>query len=213
MTRYESFVPFKPLRPGDKPIPPVLIAGVEAEGGKIAQVKYDGTNSLAYCFPRETGAERKVEWRTRDTTPHDQWNPTADSNALFVDWPGNGWAVVNAELLNNKVKVSDGGFKDVLVIFDFYVQGGVWLTDFSYGDRYTLLHEILKDSIVGETWDHYIINDHVWLAKNFKRDFTGLFRGLKDRIHEGIVIKDWNAPYHQLGQQVKCRRPKTALDF
>jgi len=210
MSRYTSFVPFKPLRPGETPIPPVLIRGLETEGGKIAQVKYDGTNSMAYCFPRETFADRKVEWRTRHLDEHGQWSPTAESNALFVDWPGNGWAVVNAELLNNKVKVSDGGFKDVLVIFDFYVQGGVWLTDFSYGDRYALLYDILQGRIMGETWDHYIINDHVWLVKNFTKDFTGLFRGLKSKIHEGIVIKDWNAKW---GGQVKCRRPKTALDF
>ena len=186
---YETYTFFPPLRP-EQAIPPDLIRDCEARGF-IAQIKKNGTNNAITVSPGH-----ELTTTTRYGTSHKLWTPSGVSGQIFRSLPGNGWYVLNAELLHSKT----AQIKDVNFIFDIYLHRSQKLIDHTFAQRQALLFALFVDQIAGEERDRFILNANTWLAKSFRSGLTTLFHSLVEKEDEGLVLRDpqakWSArPY------------------
>src|ERR1700756_4000556 len=126
---YDSFAYLTPPRTEAK-IPPSLLSMYE-EGGWLAQVKKNGTNSVIFVPPtREPFAYNRHGER------HKAWEFDAESARFFKKLPGRNWYVFNAELLHSKVS---GGPRNTNYLHDVLVYDGTYLLGRTYLERYNLL--------------------------------------------------------------------------
>ena len=123
--------------------------------------------------------------------------------------PGNGWYVLNAELLHSKT----AQIKDVNFVFDIYVYKSQKLIDHTFAQRQALLFALFGDQIVGEERDRFILNANTWLAKSFRSGLTTLFHSLVEKEDEGLVLRDPQAKWSARNGMVKCRRPSKSYAF
>ena len=170
-----------------------------------AQVKKNGSYTV-----EKTLLQHTLLSYTRHRTPHSLWEPRT-SKALEpirdMTQPG---TLVCGELLHSKVK---GGHRDVIYLHDIIIAGERDLFGETYEDRYALLLDIFKPMDQGDL-DHFVVSEHLWIAKNILREFTGIFRSLTDPEDEGLVLKNpkarlmlCNREGSNSGWQVKVRRP------
>jgi len=204
---YTEFKYLWPPRPETKVARPML--GFYQNLGWYAQKKKNGTCTVIFARGKE------VIFKTRhgdeNDGDHRMWTPNAEHKRFFSG--SEGWNVFVAELLHSKVS---GGPKDHLYIFDQLVDNGVSLVGQTFDERY----QALKARFGGESQDdHFLLHQHVSLAKCFKSGFEKLYTNLKPE-DEGLVLKDPKAkllPCYRAdsnwGWQVKCRIPQANYSF
>jgi hypothetical protein len=121
---YDAYAFFVPPRP-ELAVPPDLIRDYDARGF-IAQLKKNGTNNILTVSPAH-----ELTTTTRYGTSHKLWSPSDASGQIFKSLPGNGWNVLNAELLHSKT----AQIKDVNFNFDIYVDRSQKLMDLTFAQR------------------------------------------------------------------------------
>lgn len=196
--KYDKFTYLYPPR-AENAIPPSKLGEYQRKGW-IAQVKKNGTNSVIFVPP-----DRKVFAMGRENNQHKQWDFSPGSAEIFRSIPGNGWYVINAELLHSKVS----GLRDINYIHDILVDNGEYLIGTTYAQRYSRLLMMFLNGNLPKEQSHYVLNQHTWLARNHGSDFTGLFESLERPEDEGIVLKNMQgklAIKNNNGWTVKCRR-------
>jgi ATP dependent DNA ligase-like protein len=180
---YADFSYIAPPRAEAK-IPFGMLALYE-DGGWLAQVKKNGTNSVIFVPP-----DRVPIAYNRHGEVHKAWQFDADSARFFARLPGRNWYVFNAELLHNKVT---GGPRNTNYLHDVLVYDGTYLLGRSYAERYGLLHKTFARYITEEEHTHLVLNEQTWLAKSFSKEFKKIFKeGLADEEDEGLVLKNPN---------------------
>lgn len=195
--KYDKFTYIYPPR-AESAIPFNLLKAYQRKNW-IAQVKKNGTNSVIFVSP-----SKEVFAMGRHNNEHKQWSFTPETAAIFKALPGNGWYVLNAELLHSKV----AGLRDINYIHDILVEDGEYLIGSTYAQRYArLLMLFLHDKTV-KTPSHFVLDKHTWLARNHD-NFLELFDSLSQSEDEGIVLKNMLgrlAPKDNSGWTVKCRK-------
>lgn len=167
----------------------------------IAQYKKNGTNCIIFKDPNG-----KIVYYNRHKGLQ-KWDVPSEVNEAFNEILVGGWFVVVAELLHSKHKF----FKNILYIHDILVNDGEYLIGTTYADRYAILSKLFHSNV--EALSHYVITKHIWLAKNHKSNFEGLFKGIVDpTMDEGLVLKDPNSKLtfctkveSNSSGQIKCR--------
>lgn len=169
-----------PPRP-ENAIPPNMLKLVS--NGKLAQVKKDGT-----CNVIAVG-RGKIKFWTRHNEAHKAWKPTKEFEEKMIELAGDKTYIFVAELLHNKTPHIKhvNYFNDILVHADNYLVG------VTFENRQKLLYEFFDASSGTEDYSHYIINENIWVARNFTNGFVQLFKRLSNPEDEGIVIKTANA--------------------
>lgn len=187
---YREFLYIEPPYTGVKRSPEFLDE-YEAKGW-WAQLKLNGTRSVTFVNP-----DRDVFGWNRHGEPHRAWRYDEQTSRLFRK--GRSWAVYDGELMHNKTK----HIKQVNFLYDILVHNNEHLTLTSYAERYKLLEKLFKKQREGI--GYYVLDEHVWLAKNYTSGFRELFNqvtrlgenGLAYLPHvEGLVLKDPNGIYY-----------------
>ncbi len=192
---YDRFIYITPPR-AEKAIPSRLLFFYE-QRGFICQIKKNGTNSVIFVSP-----DKEVFAYNRHGERHKQWHFTEKTNRIFRNLPGRGWYVINAELIHAKVK----GMRDINYIHDILVEDGVYLNDETYAQRYARLARLfLNDNSTKMVEGYWILDDHTWLARNFRSDFKKIYDSLTSEEDEGLVLKDICGKMNSKGWTVKCR--------
>ena len=202
---YERFIFLEPPR-AEQAIPPGLLHAYEKPGW-IAQIKKNGTNSEIFISP-----EKEVFAYNRQGEKHKRWNFTEKTAAQFKKLPGKGWYVINAELLHSKVK----GLRDVNYIHDVLVDDGEYLGGTTYASRYARLQRLFFNPHMKSTPGYWILDEHTWLARNFRGNFAKVFAGLTSDEDEGLVLKNLEGILQAKangGWTVKCRRNTKNFGF
>lgn len=197
---YTKFIYLYPPR-AENALPLNKIAALEKKGGWIAQVKKNGQNSVIFVSP-----EKEVFAMNRHNENHKTWQFPAEAMEIYKRLPGNGWYVLNGELLHNKVR----GIRNIHYLHDILVENGQYLLATTYAQRYArLLMLLLGDKRKPEDKkSHFVLDDYTWLARNHPRNFPELFKSLTDPEDEGIVIKKMEgvlATKNNSSWTVKCR--------
>jgi hypothetical protein len=181
-----------PPRPVFAIAPPLI--GFYERRGWLAQIKKNGTCSVA------SNTNGLVEFRTRHNDMHKAWTPTDEAKEFFVAYP-NSYFVF--ELLHSK----GGGVRDTLYLFDVLKFGGESLVGSSLEKRLDLLQGLS-------------VSGNISMAKTFKKNLAGLYKGLTSPLDEGIVLKDPNAVLSECFRdgtnanwQVKVRKPTKNFGF
>lgn len=211
---YTDYSYLWPPRP-DNAIPDNMLHFYEKRGW-VGQMKKNGTNTVLFVSP-----DKEIITKTRHNGDHKAWKQN-QSKALdvFTTLPGDGWYVINCELLHNKTSL----VKDTLYIFDIMVADGELLVGKTFLERMEILRDlfgIVDDENVVSLSDtsHYVINAHVWLAKTIEGGFKNIMRIANQQkpesgapVDEGIVLKNPKARLAMPGRaksnsdwQVKCR--------
>jgi hypothetical protein len=158
---------------------------------------------------------KEIITMNRHQEAHKAWQPTGAVMDAFRALPGDGWYVFVAELLHSKVE----GLRNVNYIFDLLVDNGDYLVSSTFMDRQARLSALFPHH-VSETFSHYVIDKHTWLAKIITSDFLAVWQGLDAPEDEGIVLKDATArlamcsrPTANANWQVKCRKPHKNFSF
>jgi hypothetical protein len=175
---YTSFAYLAPPRAEAKI--PVAMLSIYEEGGWIAQVKKNGTNSVIFVPP-----DRKPFAYNRHGERHKVWDFNKESAAIFSKLPGHNWSVFNAELLHSKVS---GGPNNIHLPI-------AWLYDGTYlvgrlRERYNLLFNAFDRYVSWNAPSHFILNEQTLLAKSITKGFKAAFKGLTEDEDEGLVLKD-----------------------
>lgn len=182
-----------PPRP-EKAITPSLIPFYEKRGW-VAQVKKNGTCSLAIVSPHGT-----VDYKTRHWEDHKAWIPTANMSGFFTEYPD---SIFVFELLHSKTP----NVKNTAYLFDVLRYTGIDLTGQTLALRLDVLSRIrpVQCAMIAET--------HVVGLRN-------LYDRLTEPEDEGIVLKDPNSTLRSCdrdgvnaGWQVKCRRSTKNYSF
>jgi hypothetical protein len=180
--RYTEFAYLAPPRAEAKI--PLSMLSLYEEGGWLAQVKKNGTNSVIFVPP-----DRKPFAYNRHGERQKLWDFDKASALFFSKLPGHNWYVFNAELLHSKVS---GGPKNTNYLHDVLVYDGTYLVGRTYWERYNLLYKAF-DRYISEDGglSHFILNEQTLLAKSEKKGFKKIFRErLIENEDEGLVLKD-----------------------
>ncbi|MGI9571376.1 MAG: hypothetical protein ACR2PH_16915 [Desulfobulbia bacterium] len=195
-TKYDYLYPPRP----EKKIPASVLGFYEKRGWH-AQVKKNGTCNIIFVGPDG------VLFKTRHNDDHRQWTPNKATVDFFKQFPA--WTVFVAELMHNKTK----HIKDVNYINDILVYNGEYLVGKTYAERQELLQSIIP-ACIGETYSHNIINENIWVAKNWSGDLTSIWDiAQKYDEDEGLVLKRPNSKLTHCFKNnsnsnwlVKCRK-------
>ena len=180
---YTEFAYIAPPRAEAK-IPVGMLALYE-DGGWLAQIKKNGTNSVIFVPP-----DRTPFAYNRHGERHKAWAFDEESAKFFRKLPGRNWFVFNAELLHNKVS---GGPHNTNYLHDVLVYDGTYLLGRSYAERYNFLNKVFDRYITGEEYTHFMLNPQTWLAKCLFGGFKQIFKEkLSDDEDEGLVLKNPN---------------------
>ena len=188
-----------------------------------AQLKLDDTRNLIIMCP-----DGEVKLFTRHKTAHKAYcKPHPDLIAALNSLPleKGKYQVFDSLLMHNKNAL----VKDTVVLMDILVYNSDYLYLVDYEDRYDILAKICgkpksleKESGLALALK---VNEHLWLAKNYEKDFRKLFEKwgttFKDgqRIVEGLVFKkkDGKLEYHFNSEKCtwmyKVRYPKKNYSF
>jgi hypothetical protein len=214
---YTSFSYLAPPRAEAKI--PVAMLSIYEEGGWLAQIKKNGTNSVIFVPP-----DRKPFAYNRHGERHKVWDFDKESALFFSKLPGHNWYVFNAELLHSKVS---GGPRNTNYLHDVLVYDGTYLVGRTYRERQNLLYTALDRYVTEQTFSHFILNPQTLLAKSFGVN-AGMLEGgkfkaiFKEKLisdeDEGLVLKD---PQGLLGTtdgknarwMAKIRKPNKNLGF
>ena len=209
-----NYTEFKYLRPPrcGTAFPPMRseFSRLERLGYK-AQIKWNGANSVIFVAP-----DRSIDAWTRHGERHKRFRFNDENSKMFRGIPGDKWWVFNGEYLNDK----GPSVKNVHFIHDVLVADGKILIGKSYEWRQSVLDNLFPVSIAGShTSDHFVLDEHTWLARNIP-DIEFAYNTYKDHpLHEGVVVKNpkgilelkdltmngRNAPW-----MLKCRHPKSS---
>lgn len=203
---YTSYSYLYPPRPA-KAIDPSMI-GFYEKRGYTAQIKKNGTCNVNFRMSDE------VIFQTRHDADHKQWTPNKETVAFFEQFPPN--TVMVSELMHNKTP----HIKHANYIHDIIVYDGEYLIGKTFLERQAILKEIMPQA-VDETYSHYVLNEHIWLAKTHTTGFKELFEKSKEFSEdEGLVFKKPTATLEMCtkeksnsGWQVKCRKPTKNYGF
>ena len=203
--KYDQYTYLWPTRPTNAALPATL--GFWEKRGMIAQIKKNGTNNVVFVTDKE------VIFKTRHNDDHKQWVPKKSTIDFFASLPA--WTVLNTELLHNKTK----DIKDSVFIYDVVAYNGEQLVGETFMKRQELLRGLFDTQ--DETYSHYMIEDGIWLAKNYDKDFSDLYQ--KTLLHdedEGLVLKKPKAKLKQCvsansnsSWMIKCRKPHKNYSF
>jgi hypothetical protein len=164
---------------------PLAMLSLYEEGGWIAQVKKNGTNSVIFVPP-----DRIPFAYNRHGERHKLWDFDEESARFFARLPGHNWYVFNAELLHSKVS---GGPKNTNYLHDCLVYDGIYLVGRSYRERYNLLFKALDRYVSGDAFSHLLLNPQTLLAKSLVKGFKQIFKEkLVEDEDEGLILKDPN---------------------
>jgi hypothetical protein len=162
---------------------PLAMLSIYEEGGWLAQVKKNGTNSVIFVPP-----DRTPFAYNRHGERHKAWEFDEESARFFARLPGRNWYVFNAELLHSKVS---GGPKNTNYLHDCLVYDGTYLVGRSYRERYNLLYKAFDRYVTGQEYSHFVLNAQTWLAKSMTKGFKAIFKEkLSGDEDEGLVLKD-----------------------
>jgi len=163
---------------------PVAMLSIYEDGGWIAQVKKNGTNSVIFVPP-----DRKPFAYNRHGERQKLWDFDKESARFFSKLPGKKWYVFNAELLHSKVS---GGPKNTNYLHDCLVYNGIYLVGRTYHERYNLLYKAFDPYITEDGGlSHFILNGQTLLAKSIMAGFKTVFKEqLIENEDEGLVVKD-----------------------
>lgn len=170
---YDSFLPILPPR-AEKALPPSMLGTYEVMGW-WGQTKKNGSNCVTYIEPG--GKQRALK---RDCTPLESWKPLTTLGML----PLENWNAINSEWLDEKQ------FKghEVHYIHDILVYNGRYLTGTTYAERHGLLLKVFPDFKVAG--DHLVVDDRIWIARNWRGEFKTRFDNMTAWEDEGIVLKN-----------------------
>lgn len=159
-----------------------LLERYEKKPNWIAEIKMNGTNCEIKKL--ENGKIEFWDRHKKFLQYNKQVVPEVIKEIESLNFPAG--TVINAELLHSKTKYTKHIlFFHTILILDHELFNGV---------EYSKSRKILEEHFKGKKFKH------LWLAKQFKNDFTNLFKkiisepyeGDKDLV-EGIVLKDLNA--------------------
>lgn len=180
---YDSYRYLYPPRP-EQAVPRVMATRYEKEGW-WAQYKLNGTCSIVAVSP-----EKQLVCMGRHG-PHDRhsaWAPTLASSRAFLNLPGSGWYVFVAELMHSKVA---GGPRDTLYVNDILVANGSYLVGTTFSERQGIIGQLFpQPKGHPNLLSHYAVTPNCWIALNHWGNFVGLFDGINDPCHEGLVFKN-----------------------
>lgn len=191
--RYENYSYLYPPRPDQAVMPSML--GVLERQGFVAQVKKNGTCNVLAVRP-STG---EIKAMNRHAEPHKLWTPDREKLGQFLALPGQGWYVFVAELLHSKVK-SDS-LKHVNYVHDVLVSDGEYLVGYTQAQRSAILRALFGVESREQTYSHYVIDRHTWVARDHVMGFRSLYDSLSSEEDEGVVLKQ---PKQVIGLCVKA---------
>jgi hypothetical protein len=154
-----------------------------------AQHKRNGSRSVIFVPPDRqpfvfvNGQRRPAGWN-RHGEPHQTWAFNGEAWEIFRALKGNKWCVFDGELLNHQT----AHIKDVHYLYDVLVWNGVRLTGTMYSERYSILWDLWPR--IELTPGHWVINEHTWLARNYRQGLVDLFDSLKQSEDEGLVVRN-----------------------
>ena len=167
---------YYPNRPTLRPVDPRDILNptswyldeLEATGKYVAELKYNGDNIYI-------DTDNPTQFWNRHKQPH-RYVPPAGMLEEISKFPGG--SLLNAELLNFKIKESDGAdVKNVIVV-----------------------HCVMKwegKLLIGKTWGHsrallenFSSGKHLHISEIYKKDFWKLYQSADGKKIEGIILKE-----------------------
>lgn len=176
-----------------------------------AQVKKNGTNNVIVVHP-----DRTLTAHNRRGESHKLWEFTPESERIFKKIPGNGYWVLNAELIHSKVK----GMRDINYVHDVLVADGKSLVGKTTHERQQVLERLFRPEMNKETFDsgYLPLDENAWLATMIQGGFRDHFFNLTSEEDEGLMLKN---PRGKLGLRdaagcdwmVKCRRTNKNMSF
>ena len=181
--RYDDYSYLFPPRPEDA-ISPQMLTMMERRGFH-AQIKKNGTCNVLAVSP-----DKQIVARSRHKDTHKLWTPNPAKLAAFTSLPGKGWYVFVCELMHSKVP----GIRDINYVHDVLVHNGDYLVGTKQIDRYARLCSIFGTDKLEQTYSHYGLDEHTWIARQFIEGFKALYDSLGEAQDEGLVLKDPNAP-------------------
>jgi len=186
--KYDRFVYLRPPRCDARFSP--LLSEFERyrRRGWLAQAKMNGFNSVIFVPPTMCGRSAcdriGIQAWNRHNKVHSKWHFTRENSQVFRNLPL-GWWVFNAELLASK---------DVHFVHDVLVAEGRYLVGESFANRQNILWDVFAQSkfFDGTTDDHWVVDKHVWLARNIPNpaEAWAMAQNPKRPEIEGIVVKD-----------------------
>jgi hypothetical protein len=181
--RYSNYSYLFPPRP-DKAISPQLLASIEAQGYH-GQIKKNGSCNVLAVTP-----DKGIIAKTRHKEDHKLWRPDLRKLTAFTGLPGSGWYVFVAELLHSKVP----GLRDINYVHDVLVLDGDYLVGVPQVERHRRLCELFAVKGREETYSHWVVDEHTWIAKQFTEGFKAIYDSLDKPEDEGLVLKNPNSP-------------------
>lgn len=211
---YDAYAYLWPPRP-DNAISPQLLSMTERQGYAAQIKKKNGTCSVIAVSP-----DKKIVAKNRHKEDHKLWTPNPSKLTAFTGLGGKGWYVFVAELLHSKVRLEDGGVRDTNYVHDMLVEDGEYLVGVPQAERHARLCKLFDTENCEETYSHYVVDEHTWVARQFTSGFKSLFGSLTRAEDEGLVLKMPTAPLAVCGRQtsnnagmLKARRPHTNYSF
>ncbi len=205
MTPYTEYKHLPPPRPKHAIHP----SGLKVFDGRgwIAQPKLNGEYNIVAVTP-----ERNLISSKRDGKKHVRWAFDEASAKAFKAIPGKGWYVFCCELLHNKTP----HIKNVNYIHDILAFNSEQLDTTTYPERHALLRGLFP-TIGKSDQGYHIINDNLWLADIFLKDFNSLYLKLTYAPEcEGLVLKNVSTrlSFEDPSKgMVKCRKPTKNYGF
>lgn len=195
MKNYQILYPPRP----EKAVMPALVSSFEKTC--FAQIKMNGTCNVITVSP-----EGELFFHTRHGVAHKAWKPNMKTLSSLTKVKG--WTVFIAELMHSKTP----HIKDTNYIHDIIVHNGSHLVGKNAIERQDILSSIFPNTSDNGDIGHTIIDNNLWLAKNYMNGFSGLFKSIHLPEHEGLVLKIKNSKLKRCltknsnsGQQLKAR--------
>lgn len=180
-----------PPRP-ERKIAPHNIAEWEKRGW-VADLKKNGTGNVV-----SVGPDGVVTAKRRDRTDHKQWQPRPEVLQAFRRLPPH--SVCATELLHNKVR----GLRDILYIHDLLALDGRQLVGMTFDERRQILEEFFPTTTLSIDGHYYVIDEHTWVARIFRKSLTNLFDSL---------IREDGTPIRDDDEGIVLKNPKAKLEL
>jgi ATP-dependent DNA ligase len=184
MINYNNFRYIFPPRPKNAVNPNEL--DFWDNGSMIGQIKTNGSNGVIFMNEKDIYIYNRHGQRM---TSHN-----LDYQQLRSIYTGNGWMVINGEVLNKSKKDEFGNnFNENLIIFDILVYKSQYLIGKTFSERKDLMEDIFKLR-TGEKEYLWQITQNIHLVKSFDRGFKEVFdKWTEIDMVEGVVLKRKNA--------------------
>lgn len=211
MISYNNFRYIYPPRPKNAINPNEL--DFWDNGSMLGQIKLNGSNGVIFINERDIYIYNRHGQRM---TNHDL--NTSELRKLYT---GNGWTVINGEIMNKSKRDEFGNnFNGKLIIFDILVHNSDYLVGKTFSERIELLESLYgrRDS---EQEYLYQITENINLIKTFNHGFKKLFDNFTQiDMVEGVVLKRklakleiGNTENNNYKSQVKSRKQTKNYKF